>query len=445
MRREQDAFSFSDAGVITWGAFAADVAALRPQIAVASDVCNALPDRYEFMVGLAAALLNEQTTVLPSAAAYEAVGSALDDALHPLILGGAPQHDDLSWRLPTVERSGESVDPAAMIAALETSTTEIHVFTSGTTKRPQRHIKNWSTLAGGAALTEAIFDRLGFAPGGTALLGTTPHQHMYGLEATVFAGLAFGHCTLCGNVFFPADLEAALEAGRRNGIERVALITSPAHLKFLEDSIMAAPEIVGIVSATAPLPVGQAERLEARGDLPVMEIYGSTETGSLAIRRTIEGPLWTPLAGFTLEHEGGICIARAPHLPLETPLSDDVRIEAGGQFELLGRIGDMVSINGKRSSLAALNAVLIETPGLSDGVMLHRAEGGHDRLAIVAVVGDGISESDAKAAIRRHLHRHLDPIFTPRRIVFTDRLPRGGTGKIPAAEVASLTSKVLPH
>lgn len=440
MRRQSDALCFSEDGLVTWGEFAADVATLRPRIAQASHICNALPDRYDFKVGLAAAMLNGQITVLPNAAAVEAVGGSLEDTDRPLILGGTPQHDILGSRIADIESSGTSLNPNETLRRLEASTTPIHVFTSGTTKRRQRHLKNWKTLSGGAEITSALLDQMGMNQGNCALLGTTPHQHMYGLEATIFAALSFGYQTHCGKLFFPADFEDIVTSAKEYGIENLILITSPAHLRFLEAAILEAPLITGIISATAPLSEAQAQRLEARGDLPVMEIYGSSETGSLAVRRTIEGPFWQPLAGFTLKDTDAGAIACAPQLFEPTPLGDSVELEPNGRFRLLGRVGDMVSINGKRSSLGALNAVLIETPGLLDGIVLHQPRDGEDLLAIVAVrnPATGQSETEIKTAIRQQFHRHLDPVFSTRRIVFMDTLPRSGTGKITAAEYDTL-------
>ena len=438
MRRrvEGDILCFSQKEPDTWGQFAADVALLRSEIERATHVCNVLGDRYDFMVGLAAALLNGQITVLPNAAAPEAIASSLEGAARPLVLGGQPQHDLAGWRMAKIGTGSGPLDPAKMIAALETSDTPIHVFTSGTTKHPERHVKTWAILSCGAAITNEIVRILGLEAEQVALIGTTPHQHMYGLEATVFAGLQFGHCAYRTNPFFAADLDIALQAARAAGCSSVVLITSPAHLKYFEDTILGATDIRGVISATAPLHHAQAERLEARGNLPVMEIYGSTETGSLAIRRTVEDKHWRPLAGFTLEQTPDGALARAPYLPKAIPLGDSIEIFPDGRFDLLGRAGDMVSVSGKRTTLAALNAVLIETPGLVDGVVLHQPQDGDDLLAIVAVRDPTARrpETELKLAIRHQFHRFLDPVFAPRRIRFADSLPRSGTGKIPAAE-----------
>lgn len=435
-----NALCFSDRGRIGWDEFAADVAALRPRIAAATHICNLLADRYAFKVGIAAAILNGQETILPAAAAPEAIRAALTNAPNPLILGGEPRHHGTFDSLVDLPRSHGTESGAELFQALKASRTRIYVFTSGSTKLPERRIKDWRTLVGGAAVTEKILQKLDIAPGSAAILGTTPHQHMYGLEATVFLALGFGHCAYRKPVFFPADIETALADAKGCGFAQAVLITSPAHLKFLEPALHESPAIRAVVSATAPLPGALAERLEARGDLAVMEIYGSTETGSLAIRRTIDGNIWEPVAGFELSETPEGVIATAPHLSETCLLGDNVELLPDGKFALLGRTGDMIGIAGKRSNLSALNAILLETPNLLDGVVLRKQTDDDDQLAIVAVIDpeSGLSIDAMKAEIRKQFHAHVDAVFLPKKIILSEKLPRTPTGKITAADTAEL-------
>ena len=447
MTGARDTICFSRTGLRSWGQFAADVELLRERIFGATHICNLLADRYDFMVGIAAAMLNRQVTVLPASAASQAIRDALADTGQPLILGGEPKHHGGFPNLATLPRNDDCIPPEQLLSALAASDSQIHVFTSGTTKAPERRIKDWKTLVGGAAVTKEILARLGIGNGSTAILGSTPHQHMYGLEATVFLGLGFGYAVYGATVFFPADIEAAIESARACGFDRAVLVTSPAHLKFFETTLMETLEICAVISATAPLSDAQAQRLEARGNLAVMEIYGSTETGSLAIRRTVEGDLWEPVAGFRIARTDAGPLARAPHLPEPGLLADDIDLHTDGRFRLLGRTGDMVGIAGKRSNLSALNAILIETPGLLDGVVLRQRGEADDLLVIVAVLDpeSGLSAAEGKTAIRQQFHDHVDGVFLPRRIMFTDRLPRTPTGKINAAAMEQLLARVLTN
>lgn len=440
MQLRDDPLCVTKEGVRTWGDFAADVAAFRLRIRDATHVCNLFHNRYDFMVGIAAAMLNGQVTVLPSAAASGSIAAAQKDTRRPVLLGSAAHPLASGWRIDHIIRSDRVGDPAALVKGLKDSAGEIHVFTSGSTGLPMRHIKDWRALAGGATLTEAILRDMSCCAGSCVIIGTTPHQHMYGLEASVFAGLAFGYCLYGGTVFFPADLERAVVDVGEAGFQRIVLVSSPAHLKFLESTVLSTPAICGVVSATAPLSAAQAERLEARGDLSVIEIYGSTETGSLARRRTVERDEWRVLEGFVLKESPGGVVATAPHLRAPVQLPDAIELTSESGFQLLGRLGDMVCVAGKRTTLASLNTILAEVPGILDGVVLHRPSGDGDALAVVAVVDRGcwVTDTKAKAAIRRGFIQHVDPVFLPKRICFVNHLPRSETGKIPADALESL-------
>jgi len=434
--------ALSAAGLRGRSGFAGDVAALAPRIRHASRICNLLSDRYAYLVGIAAAMANGQTTVLPASTAPDALAAALEASGEVIALGDAP---GLPAAVPRIALSPEDApdgDWEALSAAMTARGAMIEVFTSGSTGHPVRHRKRWETLAGGAAVTGWLFARAGLEPGHFAVLGTVPHQHMYGLEALAFATLTGGACLYRAPAFYPGDLEAAGAAARAAGIRSLALVTSPAHLRYLEGALDALPGLALVISATSPLPLPLAERVEVATGAAVWEIYGSTETGSLAVRRPTRGELWTPLAGFRLTARPEGTEAAAPHLDQPVLLGDALRIEDDGRFTLEGRIADMVNVAGKRASLGGLGAILAETPGLADAAMLAERGPEGDRLVAVAALdpGSGLDEAGARAAIRRQLLRHVDPIFLPRRVLFLAALPRTATGKLSAAERERLLS-----
>ncbi|MFV0475475.1 MAG: AMP-binding protein [Pikeienuella sp.] len=423
---------FDHDGAIDRDRFAGDVAALRPAIAWASHFCNLAADRYDFMVGLAAALLNGQRVVLPTADASEAIAAVLAEAETPLLFRTRPA-------CPPSRGDG-----VALMAELAASEAVIEVFTSGSTGAPKRQRKTWRMLAVGAEVTTEILRRCGLEPTRCGILGATPHQHMFGLESALFAGLALGWPLHRGRIFYPADIASAVADARLCGLDSLALSVSPVHLRHLEPALMETPEIRAIVSATAPLPRSLAERLEARGDLAVMEIYGSSETGSISLRRTARDELWEPVAGFTLRVEEGRTFAMAPHLPGPTPVGDLVEIEADSRFRLLGRDADMISVAGKRASRGALTEALLEVEGVIDGVVLHEASESRDWIGVAIVRDPAILPDDAaaKAAIRKRFLRRFDAAMAPRRVVAVERLPRNDIGKIPAVELDALRDRL---
>ncbi|HUF87520.1 MAG TPA: AMP-binding protein [Thermohalobaculum sp.] len=429
-------FCVTPAGIVTWAGLFADVDRARAAIAPHDAVCNMAASRYEFAVLLAAALIEGRATLLPQSRAERAVEAATRGWSSPLVCEA----------LDSLPPPGPARDGAASLARLGAAAGEVHVFTSGSTGEPVRHRKGWAALAGGALLTAQIVARAGLGPERTAIAGTTPHQHMYGLEATVFTALAHGYCMHDARVFYPADIEAMVGTADRLGVRDLVLVSSPPHLHFLAEAIRATPRIRCVISATAPLHRDLATRLEAGGARSVFEIYGCTEAGSLAWRRTAADELWTLLDGFTLARRGDGWLAHAPHLAAGAMLADDLEVLADGRFRLAGRRGDMVSIAGKRQGLGALNAALATLACIRDGVVLRETVDGEDRLSIL-VVPDPRATMDAEAlrrAVRAHMRAHFDPVFVPRRIGFVDALPRDGTGKIAARDLAALCVPAPP-
>ena len=431
-KRLDDRFCITADGTVSWRQFLSDVARVRPILEGHDVICNLAPRRYDFAVMLAAAMLNGQVTVLPPSRAERAVEAAVKGAASPLM---AESLDELA----DAGHVG-SGNPEDLMTRLPDAPGEVHVFTSGSTGEPVRHVKRWATLAGGARQTDEIIARAGLDARKSAIIGTTPHQHMYGLEAAMFTGLAFDCCLCDGMVFYPGDLEDQVEQARSQGIDAVILVTSPPHLRYLEETVCEISEIRCVISATAPLHGDVARRIEAGGGCKVFEIYGSTESGSMSWRRTAMTEHWSLLEGFHLSSDGGAWFASASHLATPVALADEIELDADGRFRLLGRHGDMVLIAGKRQSLGALNATLSSMPGIRDGVVVRESIDGEDRLTVF-IVADPMCNRETRAlrhAVRDHMRRHFDPVFVPRRIRIVERLPRGETGKISARDLVRL-------
>ena len=116
----------------------------------------------------------------------------------------------------------------------------------------------------------------------------------------------------------------------------------------------------------------------------MLEIYGSTETGALAMRRTARETRWSPLDGVSLDPVDGATLGRGAHFASPVQLLDEIVVEANGTFTLLGRQADLIKIAGRRASLAGLNLLLQDLPGLDDGVFYLPATGNPtERLCLI--------------------------------------------------------------
>ncbi|MGD7413502.1 beta-hydroxyacyl-ACP dehydratase, partial [Ralstonia pseudosolanacearum] len=130
-----------------------------------------------------------------------------------------------------------------------------------------------------------------------------------------------------------------------------------------------------VLSATAPLPEPLAREAEARLAAPLIEIYGSTETGQIATRRTAQGATWHLQPGIRLEaragtpdEDGPVTWASGAHLDAPVPMGDTLEPIDDTHFLLHGRKADLINVAGKRTSLAYLNHPLNAIPGVEDGV-----------------------------------------------------------------------------
>ncbi len=147
--------------------------------------------------------------------------------------------------------------------------------------------------------------------------------------------------------FTPAEVVAGLAALPRPRV----LITTPVHLRLLVSSGLQLPGVDLVVSATAPLSQELARASEAAFGAALQEIYGSTETGQIASRRTANEADWTLWPGVTLQVGADGAMAQGGHVEQPMLLQDVIEMTDATRFRLHGRTADMVNIAGKRSSL----------------------------------------------------------------------------------------------
>ena len=413
--------------------FLGQVHALAERLPEGRPIINLCSDRYHFALGLFASICRSSLSLLPNALTQEMV-SALHRQYPNLLC--LTDRDESPFGLPCLPFTAASLEskPSERLPEIPSEQEIVCVFTSGSTGQPQPHFKRWGSLM---INVRAEAQRLWEAAGcSCSVLGTVPFQHMYGLESTVLLPLFGGGMLGSERPFFPVDVASALE----NQPKPRLLVSTPLHLRALVESGIRLPELRLILSATAPMPLDLATRIEATLKAPLVEIYGATETGQIATRQTTASEIWRTFDGIRLSRQGETTLASGGHIEGQGALNDVVELLDDTHFRLLGRSSDMVNIAGKRSSLAYLNHVLCQQPGVRDGVFcLPAPEVEKSRLAAF-VVAPGVEARQ----ILQGLRAHIDPAFLPRPIVFLDELPRNETGKLTQRELARLIAEHLP-
>ncbi|GAC1336760.1 MAG: xanthomonadin biosynthesis 3-hydroxybenozate--AMP ligase XanA2 [Acetobacteraceae bacterium] len=422
------------AGPVAAAAFLADAHRLAEALPDTAFILNLCRDRYTFVVAFAAALLRGKVSLLSG------------DTSAPMLAALAAQYPDctavtddpgVSAPLPIVLARAEGIGGPASTPnpAIPSDQLAAIVFTSGSTGHPASHRKRWGGLVARSRAAALRFGLDEAAP--SSVIGTVPPGHMYGFEVTALLPLHAACASWCGQAFFPGDVQAALDATPAPRL----LVTTPLQMRALVRG-MDRPSLQGCISATAPLDPALAAEAEARWGAPVMEIFGATECGSIASRRTVEGDTWAAYPGVVLraEPDGFVAVAEGA---APVPLDDELELLDEGRFRLLGRRADMVKLGGRRASLTGLNRILTGLDGVHDGLFVvpddldHRSTA---RLLAVVVAPDRTGPS-----ILAELRDRMDPLFVPRRVVHVDALPRNAMGKLPRQAVLDLLAQAEPR
>jgi len=301
---------------------------------------------------------------------------------------------------------------------------EIWLYTSGTTGAPKKIIKTWQNLIHSAQIAINRFQLM--QP--NYIVATVPNQHMFGLETAIFWPLFSQSSLWFERPLFPEDIRDALQA---NSNFPALLVSTPLHLNKLQAFDLKWPtHLTRVLSATAPLSKSLAEQVEKQMDVQVFEIYGSTETASIASKQTTVSDQWFCYQNVELQpqHNQNYAV-KTPGLNQFELLNDQIELIDPRHFKLGKRNSDLIKIAGKRASLAELNHRLQSIEGLTEGVFIPSKTS--ERL--IAFVVSDLSSPDIIKALRKS----IDPVFLPRPIIFLKTLPRNEVGKVLYNELQS--------
>jgi acyl-coenzyme A synthetase/AMP-(fatty) acid ligase len=408
---------------------AADLAALLPD---RRHVLNVCADRYRFTVGFAAALLRRQISLLPPSQAPHLIEQLARDYQDLYCVTDAGAGHPVLETVFYPSTSAAAAVPRE-IPEVPASQTAAILFTSGSTGEPLPYPKTWRALVN-SALAEA--DCLGLGTRcGMAVLGTVPPQHMYGLESTVLMPMQNGHVIHSGRPFFPADVYTELEGSPRPR----GLVTTPVHLRALLTGADQLPRADLLLCATAPLSPQLAIAAETRFAAPLFEIYGCTEAGQVATRRTVETDEWRVLSGLALRQDANGTWVSGGHVESEVLLNDVIELRGTDTFLLHGRTTDLVNIAGKRTSLATLNYHLNSIDGILDGVFFMPEDESETVTRLIAFV---VAPALTDEAVMKALRQRIDAAFLPRPLYFVESLPRSATGKLPREALRQLATRL---
>jgi acyl-coenzyme A synthetase/AMP-(fatty) acid ligase len=223
--------------------------------------------------------------------------------------------------------------------------------------------------------------------------------------------------------------------------ERPRLVVGvPLHYRLMVQLLDAPlPEAVYLCSG-GPLDLAIASEFERRAGWPVLQVYGSTETGGIAVRRG-SGPLepFPQLAWKSRDSDGRLVIKAAwQDRPSDWHCTDDVVAVEDGTFRLLGRADSVVKIGGRRFSTGEVVQTALAAPGVAQAHALPYDRFGEHAIALFVVASNGLPVSAAD--VRAHLASRLALFKIPRTIHVLAELPTRGIGKVDEAALRAIAT-----
>ncbi|UPY37593.1 hypothetical protein [Sediminicoccus sp. KRV36] len=436
-------------GVIFLRAAARVAASLPP----ASAYLNLCRDPCGTAIALAAAMLRSTPCVLVTDPSPAGIAMLLEQfpQAHPLMDEGATRPPAFAAASIATPQLGDAWGAVPVNPVFPKALTALIGVTSGSSGKPSAHAKGWGALE---ARNRAAAARFGLMGGGQQrlLVGTVSPTHMYGMETMVLLPLHAAIITWCAPCFLPGDAAAGLaEAARIAGDPEMPagsvapepiFITTPLHLGALLEAATPLPPMHAVISATAPLDPTLATRAEALWNAPVMEIFGATEVGSIASRRTAREAAWTLYDGVSLTRRDEVVQAAAEGAPA-TALSDVLDLLSPRQFRLVSRGTDIIKRGGRRASLAGLTRILAGLEGVRDAAFL-MPEPAPGRSATERPIAFAVAPGRDAADLLAELRGLVEPAFLPRRILLLDHLPRNEIGKLPRDALLALLTPAAP-
>jgi acetyl-CoA synthetase len=175
-------------------------------------------------------------------------------------------------------------------------------------------------------------------------------------------------------------------------------------------------------SAGKPLPGIDAAVLDEEGN----ELDG--EQGLLALRRPWPGMLRT----LYKEDDRYVETYFKKWGPETYLVGDAARKDEDGYFWIIGRVDDVINVSGHRLSTAEVESAIVSHTGVAESAVIGQADEhtGQSICAFVTLEGELEGTDELVSEIREHVAGRIGKFARPKRIIWTDDLPKTRSGKI---------------
>jgi acetyl-CoA synthetase len=111
---------------------------------------------------------------------------------------------------------------------------------------------------------------------------------------------------------------------------------------------------------------------------------------------------------------------------------DGAKRDDDGYFWLLGRVDDVMLVSGHNISTAEVEHALVGHPAVCEAAVVGTKDDVHGQAisAFVILRGGNVATDELVDELRDHVGHTIGPIAKPKRLLFTDDLPKTRSGKI---------------
>ena len=321
--------------------------------------------------------------------------------------------------------------------------------TSGSTGEPRLARQPLANMLRGGAIYQEIY-RL---TADDEILAAVPSAHSFGMVAGLFGAIVSGATLTTFTGFSPRGMREAVAGGA------TVLLGTPLVYELLNRIRRPARSTVRLaLSSGGPLAPEVAVAARERLGSPVLQVYGSTETGVIACQRP-HAELWPtgcvglPAPGVQLrltalphderdnhQDNGSELWVRTAtmfdgYLGDLVPSKDEcgyyrtgdvAAIDRDGSLRLLRRKESFINVGGRKVNPARVQRLMRDFPGLVDAVVYGvETVGGEEVHAAVVLKGD-----DGAGPLLAHCRSLMADYEVPHQIHVLPHLPRNGMGKV---------------
>jgi acetyl-CoA synthetase len=113
-------------------------------------------------------------------------------------------------------------------------------------------------------------------------------------------------------------------------------------------------------------------------------------------------------------------------------VGDAARKDEDGYFWVIGRIDDVINVSGHRLSTAEVESAIVSHPKVAEAAVIGQfdEDTGQSIAAFVTLEGDLEGTDERIEELREHVAKKIGKLARPKRIIWSDDLPKTRSGKI---------------